>query len=490
MATAPAPTAAPAKMPRLSRAALLRMLPAAAVIVGIAALLRAVYDPWYLNYDARYALLWARDVWHGFLPDFTAGFAPTPHPLSTAVSSLGLPFGNGGDAVVVWIVLLSFGALVWLTYRLGAVLFSRWVGAAAAVVVLTRPVLDRDVLLAYQDVPFAALIVGAVLLEAQRRRRGLPVLVLLGLAGLLRPEAWMLAGLYVLWMWPAVDRRRWLLLAGVAAVAPVVWALIDWIVTGDPLHSLHGTAALAEEVDRRRRVDQVPYWSLKYFAFTLREPMIVGIPVGLAFAWRHRRSAAALPLAVAAAMTVVFAVGPIFGLPLIARYIRTPAVLLTLFFGLALFGWTLLPRGSRERTGWLAAAVVCAGVFVAFLPQNVTMLDGLRLRSEREGGFYRDLRAAGESPRVRAAFARCAPLSTSDHRPIPYVRYWLGGDPGSVGTVEHGASPLGKLLLVPRRTKRARRFYRVNFPTYAPPSSYRKLYENRTWRVFAAPGCS
>lgn len=480
MATAPAPTAAPARI---------RMLPAAVTIVGIAVLLRLLYDPWYMNYDARYALLWARDVWHGFLPDFTADFAPTPHPLSTAVSSLGLPFGSGGDAVVVWIVLLSFGTLVWLTYRLGSVLFSQWVGAAAALVVLTRPVLDRDVLLAYQDVPFAALIVGAVLLEAHRRRRGAPVLVLLTLAGLLRPEAWMLAGLYFLWMWPALTAKRRVTLAALTAVAPVVWALMDLIVTGDPLHSLHGTAALAEEVDRRRHLDQVPYWGLKYFGFTLREPLILAVPVGLVFAWRHRRNQMILPVAVAAAMTAVFAIGPIFGLPLIARYIRTPAVLLTLFFGLALFGWMLLPK-SRERTGWIAAAVLCAGVFVAFLPQNVTMLDGLRLRSEREGGFYGDLRKAGESKRVKAAFKRCAPLTASDHRPIPYIRYWLGGDPKSVGTVENGASPLGKLLLVPRRTKLARRFYKVNFPTYAPPANYTKLYENRTWRVFTAPGCA
>ena len=489
MATASPPTAAPAKMPRLSRAALLRMLPAAVTIGGIAALLRVVYDPWYLNYDARYALLWARDVWHGFLPDFNADFAPTPHPLSTAVSSLGLPFGHDGDQVIVWIVLLSFGALVWLTYRLGTVVFSKWVGAAAALVVLTRPVLDRDVLLAYQDVPFAALIVGAVLLEAKQRRRGVPVLVLLTLAGLLRPEAWVLSGLYLLWMWPASTPRGRMWLVALAGVAPVTWALIDLIVTGDALHSLHGTAALAEEVDRRRRVDQVPYWSLKYFGFTLREPLILGIPIGLAFAWRHRRKQSALVVAVVAAMTLVFAIGPIFGLPLIARYIRTPAVLLTLFFGLALFGWMMLPKG-RERTGWLVAGLVTAGVFIAFLPSNLSMLDGLRLRSEREGGFYRDLRRAGESPVVRDAFSRCAPLSASDHRPIPYIRWWLDGDPGSVGTVENGASPLGKLLLVPRRTKLASRFYQENFPTYAPPPSYRKLYENRTWRVYSAPGCA
>lgn len=489
MATvSPPAAAAPAKMPGVSWLALVRVLPATITITGIAALMRVVYDPWYLNYDARYALLWARDVWHGFMPDFRADFAPTPHPLSTLVSSLGLPFGHDGDAVVVWIVLLSFGALVWLVYRLGATLFSTWVGVVAAAVVLTRPVLDRDVLLGYQDVPFAALIVGAVLLEAQRRRRGLPVLALLALAGLLRPEAWVVSAVYLLWMWrPAAPRARaWLVAAALSA--PVLWVVMDWIVTGDPLHSLHGTADLAEQVKRRRDLTQVPFWSLKYFGYTLREPLLVGIPIGLAFAWRHRRARAALPVAAAVAMTLFFAIGPLFGLPLIGRYIRTPAVLLTLFFGVALCGWAWLPRG-RERNWWLAGAAIAAIAFLAYLPSNISRLDALRTRSDREGALYADLRRVGEDLRVRGAFARCAPLTAADHRPVPYIRFWLGGDPDSVSTVEDGGRPVGRLLLLPRRSKAATRFYRASFPTHAAPASYRRVYENPTWQVYAAPGC-
>src|SRR4051812_42874404 len=129
----------------------------AAVIAGIAGLLRLVYNPWYLNYDARYALLWARDLWHGYRPGYGAPFAPTPHPLQTALGMVVEPFG-ASDQLMVWIVLLSFGALVWLVYRLGAELFSPWVGIVTAAVVLTRPALQRDALLAYQDIPFAALI--------------------------------------------------------------------------------------------------------------------------------------------------------------------------------------------------------------------------------------------------------------------------------------------------------------------------------------------
>ena len=37
-------------------------------------------------------------------------------------------------------------------------------------------------------------------------------------------------------------------------------------------------------------------------------------------------------------MIAVFMIGPFFGLPLIGRYVRTPSVLLALFYGLAVAG--------------------------------------------------------------------------------------------------------------------------------------------------------
>ncbi|MDP9385586.1 MAG: hypothetical protein M3P50_10205, partial [Actinomycetota bacterium] len=473
---------------RAGRRRLGRALPGAATIVGVAGGLRLVYDPTHVNYDTRYALLWARDLWQGHRPEFLADFAPTPHPLQIAASSLALPFGDGADQAAIAAILLCFGAVVWLAYRLGAVLFSPWVGVITALVALTRPALERDALLAYQDVPFAALILGAVLLEAGRPRRGPAVLGLLALAGLLRPEAWVLAGLYVLYLWRSTECRRLPLLIGLAALAPALWALMDWLVTGDLLHSLHGTAGLAEDAGRRRRVDQVPFWTAQYYGFTLREPLVVGIPIGLAFAWHHARRRAVLPLVVVLAMTAVFAVGPVFGLPLIGRYVRTPSILLALFYGLAVCGWLLLPPG-RSRNRWRAAGVLALGLSIAFLPWHAKMLQGLDRRLALDGALFAQLRDVSQAPAVAGAFARCAPLSTADYRPIPHVRYWLNGPPGSVGTVKNAASPLGELLLVPRRTRLARRVYRENFPRVAPPPAYRPLYENASWRVWAAPEC-
>jgi hypothetical protein len=469
-----------------------RALPPLLVAVGVAAVLWLAYDPWYLNYDARYAILWARDLVDGFLPEYKADFAPTPRPLQTVAGLVALLFGDDADRAMAWMVLLSFGAVVWLTFRLGARLFGTWAGVVAALVVVTRPAMQRDALLAYQDVPFAALIVGAVLLEVQRPRRGLPVLAVLAVAGLVRPEAWVLSGLYALYLWPGATPRERAGYVAVAAAAPLLWALSDLIVTGDPLHSLHGTAQLAEDNDRRRTLGQAPRWTLQYLAFTLREPLILGVPIGLAFAWVHRdrwRREALLPLVVVAAMLLVFAAGPIFGLPLIGRYVRTPAVLLALFYGLAVAGWVALPRG-RDRTRWMWVGLFSLALSLAFVPKQASMLSGLETRFDLDGALYSDLRDVGEAPAVERAFAACQPLSASDHRPIPYLRWWLHGRPKSVGTPEKHASPLGGVLVLPRPQARlVRRFYKKNLPRRRPPPDWRRIYANRTWRVYVPPGC-
>ncbi len=466
-----------------------RLAPAAATSAVVAVLLDVLYGPWFLNYDARYALLWAQDLANGHKPQYTADFAPTPHPLQTAFGLLALPFGAASDDVLTFATLLAFGALVYLAFALGRELFSPWVGVVAALVVLTRPAMERDALLAYQDVPFAALVVGAVLVEARRPRAGVPVLVLLAVAGLLRPEAWVLAGLYVLWIWAGRTTRQRAVAVALAAAAPLIWAASDWAVTGDPLHSLHGTADLAIANDRRRSLSDVPYWTAQYFGYALREPLVLGVPIGLAFAWFHARRQAVLPLAVVVAMVAVFAIGPIFGLPLIRRYIATPAVLLSLFYGLAVAGWAMLPDGA-SRNRWLAAGIVAALLSVAYLPWHYDLLSTVERRLDRDGVLYGDLQRAMEAAPVRAAFAACPELTAGDHRPMPYARFWLDGAPGSVSTVERGASPMGKLLLMPVKGPTTSRIYPPKvFPKVDTPAGWRTIYANRSWRVSAAPDC-
>ena len=461
----------------------------AAVVVGLGALVVLLYDPWYLNYDTRYALLWARDLIHGFTPAYTADFAPTPHPLWTAIAGLTLIGGDHAPQLMLGVVLIAFGALVYLVYLLGKEVANGWVGFVAALVVATRPAIGRDVMLGYLDVGFAALMVLAVLLEVKRPKRGLAVLVVLAFAGMLRPEAWVLGWLYVAWLWRGIERRERIRYVVIALLAPAVWFISDAIITGDALHSLHGTRDLADENDRRQGLRDVPYWTLQYFGFTLRLPILLGLPVGLWFAWRRGLDKAWIVLVVALLLVAGFAVSPIFGLPLIGRYIRTPAVLLTIFYGLACAGFTTLaPSPARFR--WGLAALVCIGFSVAYGPSLIDKLDGLRGRRDRDSALYSGLHALAESPAVEAAFRRCPRISASDHRPIPFLRWWLHGAPDSVGTTENDLSPLAKIWVTPRPTKVPRSYYGDNFPKAGVPRGYVQIYRNHQWRAFAAPECA
>ncbi len=73
---------------------------------------------------------------------------------------------------------------------------------------------------------------------------------------------------------------------------------------------------------------------------------------------------------------------------------------------------------------------------------------------------------------MRAAFEACPELTAGDHRPMPYARFWLDGAPGSVSTVERGASPMGKLLLMPVKGPTTRRIYPPKvFPKVATPEA-------------------
>ena len=102
-----------------------RLLPAVATVVGVAVLLRLVYEPWFLNYDARYALVWARDIATGLTPDYTGPYAPDPAPARDRSSSLvAVPFGEGGDSIMVWArpALLRRARVARLPARRGAVL--------------------------------------------------------------------------------------------------------------------------------------------------------------------------------------------------------------------------------------------------------------------------------------------------------------------------------------------------------------------------------
>jgi hypothetical protein len=134
--------------------------------------------PTYPNYDSYYSLLWGREVLDLQLPGFEGFRVPTEHPLAIAAGALLSLFGEGGDRLWIALTFATYLWLVWGVYKLGRIAFTPLVGAVAAALLLTR--FDFAFLAArgYIDVPYMALVVWAAVLEAQRPRRGAPVLLL------------------------------------------------------------------------------------------------------------------------------------------------------------------------------------------------------------------------------------------------------------------------------------------------------------------------
>ena len=168
--------------------------------------------------------MWGRDLLHGDPLVFDGFRYPTEHPLAIAAGAFLSLFGEWADRLWVAMILGSFLVLIAGVYRLGRIAATPLVGAVAAALLMTR--FDYPFLAArgYIDIPYMALVVWAATLEATRPRRGVPVLVLLALAGMLRPEAWFLAAMYWCWVaWKATWRERFLY-AALAASGPLVWA--------------------------------------------------------------------------------------------------------------------------------------------------------------------------------------------------------------------------------------------------------------------------
>lgn len=461
--------------------------------VGVPLLYFAVYGPPYLNYDASYSLLWANDIANGFTPDYGGFIAPTPHPLQTFVSFLALPLGSATTATLAWIVMLCFGALCWVVYLIGKELFNDWVGVLAAIVIITRPAFAKNTLADYQDIAFILFVCWALLLEIKKPHRGAPVLAILAVAGLMRPEAWLLSGLYWLWMWPKSDARQRILLALIVGSAPVLWSLSDWAISGDLLHSFNGTSDLAAQLNRPRSPLIAPYWTLKFFAWTLREPLIIGVPIGLAYCWFCARRQGLILFGVAALMSFLFILSTIGGLPLIARYVLTPTVLLAVIYAAGVFGWISLPKDFARRDMWkwigagsLALSIIFIPWFIPILKENAQKIDNYQT-------IQADLRDVAQSPVLQKYNRLCGRISTTDHRPVPAFRYEIDGPPGSVQTIGNPETPMAALALFPASKDIVDRFYSIKKPKLTPAAygypDFQPVLTTSAWKLYASPEC-
>lgn len=461
--------------------ALRRLAPAAAAIgIGEAALL--VYGPGAIGYDAAWALLWGDDVWHGRQPGYEEAGAPTPHPLLNAVCIPLAALGDSAGDALLGLTALAFGWLVVAAYLLGARLFSRPVGLVFAALLLTRATLGGEMAQALVDVPYLALVVSAAATEARRPRAGWPVLAQLGLAGLLRPEGWLLAAAYAAYLLPALDLRGRLRTAALAAAAPLTWLASDLAVTGDPLFSLHTTRDLAETLNRPRDFRAAVETAPQYLESVLGTGVaLVGL-AGCVVAALALYERALLPLAILGLGLLAFLALGIAGLPILTRYLLVPGVVLALFCAVVVAGWSALPRGDPWRTRLAVAAVAGAAGIAAAVPGDVRQHDRFGAFTGGLARAQEDLERALGDPAVRPHAARL-PMLTSDQRAVPLLALWLDRPPSAVSTLDWGRpdAPLVFAYTDPRDA------YSLAIPRRLQPplEPGRVLYGGRTtWTVY------
>lgn len=431
-----------------------------------------------VNYDTLYSLVWGRDLAHGHLPDYDVSLAPTPHPLATLLGAILTPLGaEGAIGATLVLAFVWLGALGWVTYLLGEAWVNKAAGLLAAAIVLTRrPVLDFGAR-AYVDVPYLVLVLGALLVETKRPRAGAPVLVLLGVAGLIRPEAWLFSAVYLAYLWHQGTRDPRLF--ALAAAAPIVWAVSDLIVTGDPLHSLTGTRDTAQRLDRITGLDEVPTTVPLRLGEILREPVLFGAAGGglLTLAFTRRR--VVLGAAAGVVALVAFSILATAGLPILGRYLLAPATILAIFAGAGAFGWAELPRRHpwRRRWAWFGLATLVA--LVAFIPSQATRIDNLRNALTIQGRIQDDLHDT-KLP--------CLPVTVPNHRPVPLLALWLDTEPKRIQVAQEH-EPQAGTYVIPASQRVAKDYILdprdVDRSIPPPPAGFEPTAQNDSWRAYA-----
>jgi hypothetical protein len=480
-------------------------------VAGVGAALLILFPTGFPNYDTIYALVWGRELAHGVSPDYGAALPPTPHPLADLLGVVTTPIGDGAITVTMIVAYLSLGLVGYLVYRLGTLWFDRPIGGAAALIVLTRAPFLSNGLRAYVDVPYIALVLGALVIESKRPRAGWPVLSLLALAGLLRPEAWLFSVAY--WLWLAFDsptvRRKltylsgrgsaaWMIwrgersrqqllgLAALALAAPIAWALFDWITAGSPTYSFTGTKETVDTLARHTGPVDLVLWGPRALGEVMQWPGMVGAAGGivLAFAFLRRRSVLGL-VAMLLALGA-FALLAAAGLAIIARYTMLGGAILAIFVAVGLLGWRLLEGAHPWRRRWQVFAGLVVLMFVLWLPNQWNLDSTVHSDLADQGKIERDLSDLANS----GAFAEplCGPVAVPNHRAIPRLAFNLDVKPTQIVSASEERVPGRGYFLKPASPFVIHNFILdPNDPTrfkLTVPHRFERVASNDSWVLY------
>jgi hypothetical protein len=430
-----------------------------------------------LGYDAWAWMVWARELTQLSL-DTTGG--PSWKPLPVIVSA---PFAwIDGLAPFLWLALMRGAALysLWLAGRCAARLAgqpaARVAFAFAALGLLLSTDLPRTALYGSSEPLLVVCVLAAGL--AFLSKRPIVALGLIAIGGLIRPELWLIGGIYGLWCLYSVPHRRLLTLALIISPA-IIWSVLDWLGSG----GLAQGAATAQSgtPTTAARAASPTLEVISRLGDSVILPVLLLAITAIVIAWRRRNREVLLLALLVVGWVAVVAVMAELGFTGARRYLIGPAALSCVLAGVGA-GWLVAAAAPRSLkyavAGALATALLGFGLFV--LRTDARLLSVARLDAEQSEQLSGAVAAAGGRESVVAVgkpainpYAQTG-LAWKLNLPLSEVQ-------GTWGSTEARPNwqPPAIVFIAPARVAGPK-------PAFGPSLKSRKLKSYGRWQVFRA----
>jgi hypothetical protein len=430
-----------------------------------------------LGYDAWAWMVWARELTQLSL-DTTGG--PSWKPLPVIVSA---PFAwIDGLAPFLWLALMRGAALysLWLAGRCAARLAgqpaARVAFAFAALGLLLSTDLPRTALYGSSEPLLVVCVLAAGL--AFLSKRPIVALGLIAIGGLIRPELWLIGGIYGLWCLYSVPHRRLLTLALIISPA-IIWSVLDWLGSG----GLAQGAATAQSgtPTTAARAASPTLEVISRLGDSVILPVLLLAITAIVIAWRRRNREVLLLALLVVGWVAIVAVMAELGFTGARRYLIGPAALSCVLAGVGA-GWLVAAAAPRSlkyaAAGALATALLGFGLFV--LRTDARLLSVARLDAEQSEQLSGAVAAAGGRESVVAVgkpainpYAQTG-LAWKLNLPLSEVQ-------GTWGSTEARPNwqPPAIVFIAPARVAGPK-------PAFGPSLKSRKLKSYGRWQVFRA----
>jgi len=274
------------------------------------------------------------------------------------------------------------------------------------------------------------------------------------LAALGRPEVWPFLGLYAVWAWLKIPSMRWMLYAGVIAIA-FLWFGVPTITNGKP--NIAGQLALKSprELHNNKIVGTIGrFTGLDYLPIELAALVAFGLAL-------LRRDRVGLALVGAVVLWVLIEIAFVLhGFPGVPRYLFEPAGLTGVLAGVAA-GWLALDasRIHRALPSWAGIPLVVALVATMISPAIAQLrierkdLEHERARTTEINKLAATIAALGGAQRVLA----CGhPVLNVEY--VSIMAWYTGRDTGLIGyrpliEIHHRRYPLVLFTALPNGWK-------------------------------------